>query len=608
MLKAGLVGKGSCLVGLVMTCLLALMACGGGGGGGTEGCCAEDIDNSRGIGGTWAGIMSPGFYIEFTVEETDGKTYITSANGDYAAIGCTNYMYTWHSDDLNNEIVDNACHIFFPDELNVGDGRGMELHIYFDSASEMHGTWVGETFCEPLIEGTFRANRCTDYDQDGELFCSFPADTIPEKDCDDGNADVYRDAVEICDGLDNDCNGAIDDVSFMEGEAYEDQILLYPDRDGDGYGDASFAGKILCSDLVDGIQYLEDNSDCDDDDLSVNPDFEEICRNGVDDNCSGAENENCLPIEIAVPEDFETIQEAVDIAAAGDTIQVADGTYTENINFKGKPITLKSVNGPATTIIDGTTDRIRSGTVVTFNACEDENSKLDGFTITDGLRGISIGGTDTCDHSPVIENCIVFDNGTNTFSAGMQTKGGGFFISPDSSAVIRNCIIAKNNAHLGGGLYIGGSARLIHNTIVDNFASYNGGPAESLGGGIYYAGLPDASLSVVNSILWGNRKGPCPYDFGTHQSVCGKSQVYLAEEGGAEIAHCDVEDGVAGSGNLDADPLLDDDNHLQMASPCIDAGADDLSLYPNLPSTDIDGDGRPHEAGFDVGADEYRLN
>jgi hypothetical protein len=56
---------------------------------------------------------------------------------------------------------------------------------------------------------------------------------------------------------------------------------------------------------------------------------------------------------IHVPGDHATIQAAIDAAVNGDTVLVSDGTYTENINFKGKAITVKSVNGASVTIIDG---------------------------------------------------------------------------------------------------------------------------------------------------------------------------------------------------------------------------------------------------------------
>ena len=73
-----------------------------------------------------------------------------------------------------------------------------------------------------------------------------------------------------------------------------------------------------------------------------------------------------------VPDDFATIQAGIDGSANGDTVIVRDGTYVENINFNGKAITLKSENGPVTTIIDGN----QAGTVVTFNSGEGNGSVL----------------------------------------------------------------------------------------------------------------------------------------------------------------------------------------------------------------------------------------
>ena len=54
-----------------------------------------------------------------------------------------------------------------------------------------------------------------------------------------------------------------------------------------------------------------------------------------------------------VPSVYTTIQAAIDAAINGDEVVVSDGTYSENINFSGKAITVRSVNGAASTIIDG---------------------------------------------------------------------------------------------------------------------------------------------------------------------------------------------------------------------------------------------------------------
>src|SRR5579864_9486179 len=90
---------------------------------------------------------------------------------------------------------------------------------------------------------------------------------------------------------------------------------------------------------------------------------------------------------IHVPGDQATIQAAIDAAVNGDTVLVSDGTYTENIDFKGKAITVKSLNGASVTIIDGNA----VNTVVTFQSQETAASVLDGFTIRNGA--IASGST-----------------------------------------------------------------------------------------------------------------------------------------------------------------------------------------------------------------------
>ncbi len=75
---------------------------------------------------------------------------------------------------------------------------------------------------------------------------------------------------------------------------YFDGIKYYPDNDGDGFGDASAEPTLFCDNEPPPDGYVEDNTDCDDDNAAVNPGMDEVCHNDIDDNCNGEIDEDCL--------------------------------------------------------------------------------------------------------------------------------------------------------------------------------------------------------------------------------------------------------------------------------------------------------------------------
>jgi hypothetical protein len=97
---------------------------------------------------------------------------------------------------------------------------------------------------------------------------------IGGEDCDDTDPSINPDAVEICDGVDNDC----DDKTDAEDPDLIDGITGHVDRDGDGFGDADTI--ITC----DPSEIIADGSDCDDTDPSINPDATEVC-DSIDNDC-----------------------------------------------------------------------------------------------------------------------------------------------------------------------------------------------------------------------------------------------------------------------------------------------------------------------------------
>ena len=95
-----------------------------------------------------------------------------------------------------------------------------------------------------------------------------------DQDCDDSSPDISPDGIELCDGLDNDCDGTIDE----DGES-----IWYTDADGDGFGDAS--STVTACDLPEG--YAATSGDCDDNNPSTNPLADEFCADGIDNDCDG---------------------------------------------------------------------------------------------------------------------------------------------------------------------------------------------------------------------------------------------------------------------------------------------------------------------------------
>ena len=96
-------------------------------------------------------------------------------------------------------------------------------------------------------------------------------------DCDDGNADVFPSAPEVCDELDNNCDGQVDE---------DVQTAFFTDRDGDGYG-SDDSIEWACEER-EGV--TSTSGDCDDSNAVVNPAAEEVC-DGLDNNCSGTIDE-----------------------------------------------------------------------------------------------------------------------------------------------------------------------------------------------------------------------------------------------------------------------------------------------------------------------------
>jgi hypothetical protein len=409
-----------------------------------------------------------------------------------------------------------------------------------------------------------------------------------------------------------------------------------------------------------------------------------------------------------------TIQAGINAATDGDTVLVADGTYTgtgnKNLDFGGKDITVRSASGdPAACVIDCQTD----GRAFHLHSGESRAATIDAFTITNGRLSEGDGGGVCCvGSSPTISNCVFLDMyvedglGAGIYSSGgaplivgcrfdgcqissvsgygfagagiycsggapeiidnffvrctfnvFCTYGGGAIGCENTDILIRGNEITACGGHgAGGGIWgrdsqinishnriyrcaayhYGGAmamwncaGKLTNNEIVLNRVTdmYGGGiringddieiafstiaynrVGYGSGGGVY-VGSSSTAL-IHHSILWGNHAGNAG------------DQLYAATPDDVTVRYCDVQDGWAGVGNLDADPsfvvapnpgpdgewgTVDDDPgdvHLRATSPCVDAGDPD---YCAAGQYDIDGEPRLMTVvatRVDIGADE----
>jgi len=167
-------------------------------------------------------------------------------------------------------------------------------------------------FSTAMIRLQFTPPSCPDADNDGYTTCN--------GDCNDNNAAIHPGAAEVCNGIDDDCDGSID-----EGLQFS---MYYTDADGDSYGDKNDVGVSSCSPVAGKVT---NNSDCNDANAAVHPGATELC-NGIDDNCSGTTDEGCS-VTPSVTINSVTVTEASGVAHL--TVSLSSvSTLPVKVNYK----------------------------------------------------------------------------------------------------------------------------------------------------------------------------------------------------------------------------------------------------------------------------------
>ena len=201
---------------------------------------------------------------------------------------------------------------------------------------------------------------------------------------------------------------------------------------------------------------------------------------------------------------FDAVQEGIDAATDGDTVLVADGTYTgvgnKNLDYDGKAVTVSGASGdPTMCIIDSEND----GRGFYFHTGEGSDSIVEGMTITNGYvssgsPGGRYGGGVCCmdGSSPTLTSCTISGNSAH-YGGGVSCRdgsnptltncringnsddnfgfGGGVYCFNYSSPTLINCTISGNSASSGGGVLCWSSNPMITNCTISGNSASNGG-------------------------------------------------------------------------------------------------------------------------------------
>ena len=189
--------------------------------------------------------------------DTDGDTYGGSTTGVSACEQPSGY-------EVSSTDCDDTDASENPAATEVCDGDDDDCDEDVDEAGATgESTW----YADGDGDGYGTASTSTSA-------CDAPSGYVANTgDCDDNEALAWTGAAEVCDSVDNDCNGSVDDGASS---------TWYADLDEDGYGDEASTTE-ACS-APSG--YVADATDCDDTDDTVSPGAAEVCEDGLDQNCA----------------------------------------------------------------------------------------------------------------------------------------------------------------------------------------------------------------------------------------------------------------------------------------------------------------------------------
>lgn len=248
---------------------------------------------------------------------------------------------TWYADtdgdgsgDLTSQVTSCGVPTGYVGDAADCDDKSAVTH---PGASELCD--LKDNNCDGQIdENTAPVAWFADVDKDGagnasdsQLSCApVVGRVLVGDDCNDTKASVNPRADELCNTVDDDCDGTIDDAPIHG-------IPAYDDGDGDGFGDP-FDGQLGCSALP---GHVENADDCDDADALANPDAVELCDD-VDNNCNGIVDDGAAPQKWYADADADgygdALAETTDCdRVVGASLSDEDCDDTSPVAFPGAP-------------------------------------------------------------------------------------------------------------------------------------------------------------------------------------------------------------------------------------------------------------------------------
>ena len=345
---------------------------------------------------------------------------------------------------------------------------------------------------------------------------------------------------------------------------------------------------------------------------------------------------------------LNAIQTAIDASVSGEIVQVGNGTYTENIIYNGKNITVTSLFNTSqneaditNTIIDGGANGLP---VVRFHNNETNAAKLIGFTVQNGLTATNewAAGVNIQNGAPELLNLKIKNN------TGMESFAGIRVVSPGNgnNVLIKNCDIFNNS---GIAIYSltdiqSGSLKIVNCKIHHNTAQYTSSivihnqqnPEIPVENTLIYqntapnvvqgSGLVFLNCTIVNNNVADQTtpKLALTGQSGIFNSIIGTNHI-ITNQGNLKISKSLIKDGQSSilgnilpiwltySNNISSNPMfVNEAQHnykLSDYSPAIGFGAavNTINTFNYLaPTTDIEGNLRPNPAGSnpDLGAYE----